>query len=778
MADVTTLGMAVDSSGVRRASDDLDKMVGAGKAAADATKEFERTMVMASAAGNVIGDAIGEVFKKTVELASAFISLGLGVGRYQDLAEKTASDDPVGLASLRTAADVAGTSVESAAQAINRMAIQLGKGDEDTNVGKALKSINLDINEFKKLSGVEQYKALAIALDKFGESQQKVQVIQAVTGRGGAEQLVMLKELASNQDEYNFLTKEQIQLADKLEDNTARSKSQLKQMAEVLAVQTLPMIDGLTEATKDAIKELFGMETQSGRLKAEAGVRDFAEGAAKALGFLVDAGDGVMRVFEGVAMTVGAAAAQLVSINNKDLKGAIEIGKQWMKDMDELAMRPLFSTRLEESMRRAREEANKPPTEQEKKPDIEFDGRRVKAVKEVRDEYGALINTLDKKQAAEQMEFDLGRKLTESEKERIDVYAQINKFKVLLTSDQMDAIDAHLLETEALAKLNAEHAKEVKLMKESADEAAKTIERAQQKADATEAQAKLEEELRATYGLSAEQVERLEVAKLRNASAELRIRTTMNDGTGAYEQLNALLNAQADSLDRVASSRENLSAKISFDKNDALSGAERAVKGYLERVKEAGTATEDSVGRGLGMLEDQLTNFASKGKGDIKGLIDYMIAEFMRLAVVRPLLNSILGAGGGSGGSGIIGAFLSLFSGGAGGGENYSNEGLNYSTPITRAGGGDVDPFSRAEVAERGPELATIGGKTYLMTGSKGGTVTSNDRMQGGNVTLVSSPNIRIDARSDQAQVMAIVQESIGQSNRQLMEQLKASGRI
>jgi len=53
------------------------------------------------------------------------------------------------------------------------------------------------------------------------------------------------------------------------------------------------------------------------------------------------------------------------------------------------------------------------------------------------------------------------------------------------------------------------------------------------------------------------------------------------------------------------------------------------------------------------------------------------------------------------------------------------------------------------EVAERGPELLTVGGRQYLLPTATGGMVTANPRMgRGGSVTQNISVTGRVDART------------------------------
>jgi hypothetical protein len=186
---------------------------------------------------------------------------------------------------------------------------------------------------------------------------------------------------------------------------------------------------------------------------------------------------------------------------------------------------------------------------------------------------------------------------------------------------------------------------------------------------------------------------------------------------------------------------------------------------YIIMVEELGTSTEHTVGRSLDMLEQSLVDFATKGKLDVHSLVNYMISEFLRLAVIRPMLTNLFGFLGFGGGS----------SGGGGGGFGAD---FAISDIVTAASGGSLAPNSVAQVNERGPELLAAGGKTYLMTGSQGGTVLPNDRVGGKTVNVTIAPSIKIDARSDAGQIAGYVQAALAQSQRQMMEELHAQGAL
>ena len=71
-------------------------------------------------------------------------------------------------------------------------------------------------------------------------------------------------------------------------------------------------------------------------------------------------------------------------------------------------------------------------------------------------------------------------------------------------------------------------------------------------------------------------------------------------------------------------------------------------------------------------------------------------------------------------------------------------------------------------VGEKGPEL---------FVPDTAGTVVPNDKM-GRSVVVNYSPNIRIDSRTDQAQIAALVQSSVRSGNVQLVQHLRDAGAI
>ena len=136
------------------------------------------------------------------------------------------------------------------------------------------------------------------------------------------------------------------------------------------------------------------------------------------------------------------------------------------------------------------------------------------------------------------------------------------------------------------------------------------------------------------------------------------------DQTEVQEGLLAIRKEQARALEAYG--------VIHADTYDKMYNAERGamegLKAYMEENAKAGENAKQAVGNVTRSMEDALTSFFSTGKLDFKGFIDTVIAEFARLAVVKPLMNSLMNAGAGdfiskmfSGGGASAGTTMSQF---------------------------------------------------------------------------------------------------------------------
>jgi len=140
-------------------------------------------------------------------------------------------------------------------------------------------------------------------------------------------------------------------------------------------------------------------------------------------------------------------------------------------------------------------------------------------------------------------------------------------------------------------------------------------------------------------------------------------------------------------------------------------------------------------------FEDAVAKGDSFG-GMLKAIEQDLIRIAARKFVTEPALNYLgsLFSGGGSGGSWLT-TITALFGGG-------------------KAVGGSVDAGKFYRVNESGSELLTMGGKDYLMMGSRSGRITPNSKLGGGGSAMhfdFSGQTIQVGAGVSMAQVASAV---------------------
>lgn len=418
---VETFGMSERQSKLYKLSIDgaTESQLKQAEAALKQVDALKRAGEMGESAGRAIKvGALAAVAGIGATIAAFEMLIGK-VSQYQDLAEQTGGD-PAGIASLRTAADVGGASIEQLIASANRMQRSLAAvDDESKGVGRALGKIGIEVESFKNLRADEQIKTVAKAMAGYEDGLGKVAVMNEIFGRGSAALIPTMKELAAQTDTNNGLTTEQIQLADDYKDAQARAKSELMQFAEQMAVAALPMVTAFTGAVQDTLKELFSLDSQGNKLSKSNDVADFAEVAATSLASLVDIGYGVAQVFNLIGNNIGAALAQATEFAKGNFEGAAEIGRASNEFNSKLSFSLGLSEKLEARIKSIKSAAKDNPQDGGNEKQLEYHRKAAKAVKAVADEYAKLSAEIAKQLALSQAELDGNGKLEASEKYRI-----------------------------------------------------------------------------------------------------------------------------------------------------------------------------------------------------------------------------------------------------------------------------------------------------------------------------------------------------------------------
>jgi len=190
----------------------------------------------------------------------------------------------------------------------------------------------------------------------------------------------------------------------------------------------------------------------------------------------------------------------------------------------------------------------------------------------------------------------------------------------------------------------------------------------------------------------------------------------------------ALADANKKATDQI---RQNY-ADVEAAQGDWTKGATAAWENYLDSAKNIAGQTKSLFGNAFSSMEDSIVNFAMTGKASFSDFAKSILADMARIATRQAssaLLGSLVGAAASYfGGGAAAGAGNGLAAGSAGAvSSNLGASQAGYSSTYIdgfRAAGGPVDPDSLYRVNELGPELYSEGGKSYLMTGANGGSVT------------------------------------------------------
>ena len=283
-----------------------------------------------------------------IAAAVAFDRLVKSAGDFQDMAEKT-GDSAENIASLAVAARVGGIEMSTVVSAASKLTKGLsGVDDESEAAGAAIKSLGLNIEDFKKLKPSDQMEAVAKALSGFEDGANKSAVAMALFGKSGAEMLPFLKELSGETGRQNILTSEQIRLADEYADKQAKVKAQISLYAQAIATEILPSYNDLNLAVLDYIKALSGVKEVTAGLGNGSQIREFADNVAESMAFVIDSVDGAARVFELLGKGIAAYTAEVYAYKTGNVALAKTVNETWAEQKSSILNRPQFSQKLDE----------------------------------------------------------------------------------------------------------------------------------------------------------------------------------------------------------------------------------------------------------------------------------------------------------------------------------------------------------------------------------------------------------------------------------------------
>lgn len=648
------------------------------------TKRAEKRLKEMQKTAEKAGAAIGLGIVAGVGAAVvAFDQLNKSAGDFQDFAEEI-GDTAENFASLAVGAGTAGVEMSSVAAA----SIKLSKGlagvdDESKAAGAALKALNINIDDFKKLSPVEQYEAVGKALVSVADGQSQVAIATTLFGKAGAEQLRVFKALEESGGRQVILTQEQIRLADEYADSYNRSGTLIKLYAQAISTQLLPAYNDLMGVGLEVLQALLGIDKAGDTIKNNNSIKEFADDAAKAVAFLIDQVDLVVRLFELAGTGIAGAMAATAQAVQGNFKQALSISRELDKDLKAIIDRQTVGDKLAKRIEARRAaEANPASYSNEgrapTKIPANFDGAAGKPKAD---------KVSEAQKYAEQLRSQLESVLELTTVERLLADIQAGKLKT--------ATDAELVALRSTAaQIDAQKALTVS-----------------RKAD-------------------------------NDAVIEMNKRVQEN-----YERNQALVQSVETPIERLRRELEAINVELQknpfLTQETATRKATQAWNEYSDAVKktneETNTFAQQAADNIQGILGESVR---AAWKGDLEGLVDLWKNAILRMAseaAAAQLGKTLLGADYGK--TGNVGGLLGDIFKGLGGYFGGSTVGAvqQYGDIDGYADGGRPTVGAVSVVGERGPEL--------FVPNTAGRVIPNDALGGGGDVTIVNPPGMPLNVQ-------------------------------
>lgn len=153
-----------------------------------------------------------------------------------------------------------------------------------------------------------------------------------------------LKQMADEADRFGkTISGRQAQLAAEFNDNLTRLQSLSQGVSVAIGSSLVPAMNDMAEAFLSAYRD-------SQAFAGDASMETWAETSVRAIGFVVDAFDGVGRVVRIIGVGIASFAASVTEALSGNLAGARDVMRAAREDAQRILDEPLFSRRLQTQM--------------------------------------------------------------------------------------------------------------------------------------------------------------------------------------------------------------------------------------------------------------------------------------------------------------------------------------------------------------------------------------------------------------------------------------------
>lgn len=346
------------SANFARFAHDMGKVA---EIAAEKAKEIDKvfnlvgTSLKALSSAAIVGLSLDSI-KDKIEGAIA-AAAGL-----KEIAEKTGSTVE-GLSQIVVAAKIAGVQSDELAAGLERLAkAMVDAKDGGPKTGEALRAIGLSAKDLLGLKTDEAFKLIADRLNTFANSAEKTAVAQLLLGKSGANLLPTMKNLAEIGQFLSVTTAEQAEASSSLERHFSQLQAISNELYKTIAYEVVPVLDDLAKTFIESALHTKGLHGEINKLAQDKVLREWAEDAAKAIAFMVDAFDGVVRVVKVVGITIAGYFAIIDTVLNSSTRNMSRNLKAtregFQAEIDGVLEATLFSERLAARIKASKDSAN------------------------------------------------------------------------------------------------------------------------------------------------------------------------------------------------------------------------------------------------------------------------------------------------------------------------------------------------------------------------------------------------------------------------------------
>lgn len=222
------MGSAVPAE-VKKVADELQKAVKASDDLNDRNKKSAESMLSLSGIAKSVGGVLAGAFTigAVVNFGKELVDLG---GQITDLSERTGISTDV-IQELKYAADQTGTTIENVTSSIEKMGINLSRGEKGTVA--AVKDLGLSLESLWAMRPEEAFSTIADEIAKIPDPMRQADLATQLLGKSAAEALPAMKagirELREEAHELGqVLSKEAVASLDEFGDKWAKVMGGLK----------------------------------------------------------------------------------------------------------------------------------------------------------------------------------------------------------------------------------------------------------------------------------------------------------------------------------------------------------------------------------------------------------------------------------------------------------------------------------------------------------------------------------------------------------------------